>query len=235
MPGDSPDTTSPGSLTGRAAKRIFDIALVVAALPVCIPLGLAFALAIRLESRGPVIYSALRVGRDGREFRLYKFRSMYQDASGPGLTYQDDPRVTKIGRILRRSKFDEFPQVINVLRGQMSIVGPRPEAPEYVARYSPEQRRVLAMRPGLTSLAQVAHRDEEDELPAEGTEAYYVDVIMPQKLRVDVAYVDGWTIWLDIKIFAVGLAALFRVHSLLGLDRMAESALSDDQAGSPRN
>ncbi|MCH8223976.1 MAG: sugar transferase [Chloroflexi bacterium] len=225
MPG-----SAPGSRLGRAAKRLFDLAFVIVALPFCVPLALAVAVAIRLESRGPVIYGAARVGQNGRQFRLFKFRSMFQDASGPGLTYANDPRVTKVGRLLRRTKFDEFPQVFNVLRGQMSIVGPRPEAPEYVARYSPEQRQALTMRPGLTSLAQVAHRDEEDELPAQDTEAYYVAVIMPQKLRIDVAYVDGWSIWLDLRIFAVGLAALFRADSLLGLDRIVESALSDDQA-----
>ena len=230
MPDDDVLERAPGSRLGRAAKRLFDLGFVFAALPFCMPLVLAVVVAIRLESRGPVIYRAVRVGKNGRQFRLFKFRSMFQDASGPGLTYANDPRITKVGRILRRTKFDEFPQVINVLRGQMSIVGPRPEAPEYVARYSPEQRQALSMRPGLTSLAQVAHRDEEDELPAQDTEAYYTEVIMPQKLRIDVAYVDGWSIWLDLKIFAVGLAALFRAHSLLGLDRIVESALSDDQA-----
>ena len=148
------------------------------------------------------------------------------------MTYRDDPRVTRVGKFLRRTKFDEFPQVINILRGQMSIVGPRPEAPKYVESYSTEQRRVLTVRPGLTSLAQVAHRDEEDELPEVETEAYYIEAIMPQKLRIDVAYVDGWSIWLDLKIFAVGLAALFRAHSLLGLDRIVESASSDDEASS---
>lgn len=230
MPDDGLLERAPGSRLGRAAKRLFDLGFVFAALPFCMPLVLAVVVAIRLESRGPVIYRAVRVGKNGRQFRLFKFRSMFQDASGPGLTYANDPRITKVGRILRRTKFDEFPQVINVLRGQMSIVGPRPEAPEYVARYSPEQRQALSMRPGLTSLAQVVHRDEEDELPAQDTEAYYTEVIMPQKLRIDVAYVDGWSIWLDLKIFAVGLAALFRAHSLLGLDRIVESALSDDQA-----
>ena len=230
MPDDGLLERAPGSRLGRAAKRLFDLGFVFAALPFCMPLVLAVVVAIRLESRGPVIYRAVRVGKNGRQFRLFKFRSMFQDASGPGLTYANDPRITKVGRILRRTKFDEFPQVINVLRGQMSIVGPRPEAPEYVARYSPEQRQALSMRPGLTSLAQVAHRDEEDELPAQDTEAYYTEVIMPQKLRIDVAYVDGWSIWLDLKIFAVGLAALFRTHSLLGLDRIVESALGDDQA-----
>ncbi len=234
MPGDGQTIGAPGSRGGRAAKRLLDLAFVIAALPFCIPLGVAVAVLIRLESPGPVIYSAARIGRNGRQFRLFKFRSMFQDASGPSLTYLDDPRVTRVGKLLRRTKFDEFPQVINVLRGEMSIVGPRPEAPEYVARYSPEQRRALSVRPGLTSLAQVAHRDEEDELPAQDTEAYYIDVIMPQKLRVDVAYVNDWSIWLDLKIFAVGLAALFRAHSLLGLDRIVESALSDDQASPGR-
>lgn len=227
---DSEFKGPPGSRLGRASKRLFDLGFVIGALPICIPLGLVVAVAIRLESRGPVIYSTVRVGRNGRQFRIFKFRSMRQNVPGPGLTYRDDPRVTKVGKFLRRTKFDEFPQVLNILFGQMSIVGPRPEDPKYVARYSPEQQRTLSMRPGLTSLAQVAHRDEEDELPEQDTEAYYLDVIMPQKLRIDVAYVDDWSIWLDLKIFAVGLAALFRLHSLLGLDRMVESALENDKA-----
>ncbi len=222
----------PGSRLGRSTKRLFDLVFVIAVLPICLPPAILVALAIRLESRGSAIHSSTRVGRNGREFRIFKFRSMFQDASGPGLTYSGDPRVTRVGKLLRRTKFDEFPQVINVLRGQMSIVGPRPEAPEYVAHYSAEQRQALTMRPGLTSLAQVAHRDEEDELPEEETEAYYLDIIMPQKLRIDVAYAVRWSIWLDVKIFAVGLAALFRVDSLLGLDRIVETALGDDQAPS---
>ena len=206
-----------------AAKRAFDIGFVLLSLPVCLPIALVVAAAIPLDSSGPVIYSTRRVGRRGKTFRLFKFRTMVRDAAsiGPGLTFNADTRITRIGRILRRTKFDEFPQAVNVLLGQMSIVGPRPEAPKYVELYTREQRVALEARPGLTSLAQVAHRDEEDLLPAEDTERYYVDVIMPEKLRSDTTYVRNWSIWLDARIFLVGLAALFRLHTLLGLDRMS--------------
>ncbi len=220
----------PWNPLARAAKRAFDIGIVLVSLPVCLPLSALAAVAIILDSSGPVIYSTRRVGRRGREFRIFKFRTMVNDAvsRGPGLTFQGDPRVTRVGRVLRRTKFDEFPQVANVLRGQMSIVGPRPEAPEYVAHYTQEQRIALEARPGLTSLSQVAHRDEEELLPAEDPERHYVNVLMPRKLQLDVAYVRDWSIWLDLRIFMVGLAALFRLHAMFGLDRFVRMPAAAD-------
>jgi lipopolysaccharide/colanic/teichoic acid biosynthesis glycosyltransferase len=212
------------SLAGRTLKRTFDIGFVFVALPFCIPACLIAILAIKIDSRGPVIYSTDRVGKNARLFRLYKFRSMNADpsASGPGLTYSGDPRITRVGRWLRRTKFDEFPQILNVLKGEMSIVGPRPEAPEYVDHYTDMQRTALAVRPGLTSLAQVAYRDEEELIPAEDPVQYYLDEIMPRKLEFDAAYVLKWNIWMDMKIFLAGLAALFRFPTGFGLDSIVD-------------
>jgi lipopolysaccharide/colanic/teichoic acid biosynthesis glycosyltransferase len=133
-------------------------------------------------------------------------------ASGPGVTHRGDPRITTIGRILRRTKFDEFPQVINVLQGEMSIVGPRPEAPQYVRHYSAEQRAVLEMRPGLTSLAQVVYREEEAVLPDKDTEIFYLKEVMPRKLALDLFYVRNWSVILDLKVFLLGVFALLGIR-----------------------
>ncbi|MDO8884389.1 MAG: sugar transferase [Pseudotabrizicola sp.] len=152
-------------------KRVLDVGLIVLALPVLLPVVLLLALAIKLTSPGPVLFFQTRVGRDGRRFRMVKFRSMYPDAetrraallaqsdrAGLCFKHKDDPRVTKVGRILRRSSLDELPQLWNVLRGEMSLVGPRPALPEEVALYSYEAKQRLAGLPGLTGLWQVSGR-----------------------------------------------------------------------------
>jgi lipopolysaccharide/colanic/teichoic acid biosynthesis glycosyltransferase len=130
---------------------------------------------------------------------------------GPGLTHRDDPRITAVGRILRKTKFDEFPQVINVLKGDMSIIGPRPEAPQYAEAYPKDFKSILQMRPGLTSLAQVTHRNEEQMLPAEDTEDFYLSVILPRKLSMDMYYADHWSLGLDLRVFLLGVLALLKV------------------------
>jgi lipopolysaccharide/colanic/teichoic acid biosynthesis glycosyltransferase len=170
------------------------------------------ALLIRLTSPGPILYRAWRVGRGGREFTLYKFRSMVVGAekNGPGITAADDPRITPVGRILRRTKLDELPQLWNVLRGDMSLVGPRPEDPRYVAFYLPEQRRVLSVRPGITSLASIEYRHEEDSLRCAGCEERYIQEVMPAKLAMDLRYVEQATLPGDIVIILRTLRALFR-------------------------
>ncbi|MFZ1551113.1 MAG: sugar transferase, partial [Anaerolineae bacterium] len=132
---------------------------------------------------------AVRVGQDGRPFRLYKFRSMIvgTDRQGPGITATGDPRITRVGRFLRRAKLDELPQLINVLLGDMSLVGPRPEDPRYVAFYTPEQRRVLSVHPGITSPASLAYRHEEQLLAGEDWETHYRTRVLPAKLALDLA------------------------------------------------
>src|ERR1700674_2194218 len=144
-------------------KRGFDFAAAAVSLLVLAPLFLVIAVMIKRDSAGPVFYRGERVGLNGTRFRIYKFRTMVEhaDRHGPGITTRDDPRVTRFGRRLRRSKLDELPQLINVVRGEMSIVGPRPEIPEMVDEYPPLYRRLLALRPGITSPATLAYRNEE--------------------------------------------------------------------------
>jgi lipopolysaccharide/colanic/teichoic acid biosynthesis glycosyltransferase len=147
-------------------KRLFDIAGALAALCIVAPLLLPIALWVVLDSRGPVLYRARRIGRHHRPFAMYKFRTMVADAArrGPALTYQADPRITRAGRFLRRTHLDELPQLFNVLKGDMSLVGPRPEAPDYVDPGSPVWRQVLSVRPGICGLSQLAFATAESAI-----------------------------------------------------------------------
>ena len=173
-------------------KRFLDLLLALFSLFVAIvPLSL-IALCIKLTSRGPVLYRQQRVGRHAKLFPILKFRTMVQNADrlGPGVTSGDDPRVTRVGRFLRRSKLDELPQLLNVLRGEMSFVGPRPESPKYVAHYTEEQREVLRVRPGITGVTQLRWRNEEAMLQGvDDLETYYIEQVMPAKLASDLEYV----------------------------------------------
>ncbi len=182
---------------------MFDVTVAVVALIVTTPLWLSAALATRALAKGVVLHRARRVGLDGKEFTLYKFRSMHADAvtSGPAVSRRGDPRVTRVGRVLRRTKIDELPQLLNVLRGDMSIVGPRPEDPSYVACYTPEQRRVLDARPGLTSPASVRYRNEEALLAADNDDldAAYRR-ILTEKLAIDLHYLEHRTVWTDLRV-----------------------------------
>ena len=195
-------------------KRTFDAIVSLLVALIALPLWLAVAMAIKLETRGPVLHRARRIGKDGRPFTLYKFRTMVADAHcrGPGLTRQDDPRITRVGRFLRKLKTDEMPQVINVLKGEMSIVGPRPEDPRYVAHYTPEQRRVLSVRPGMASLAFVKYRHEEELLAAAGddVEQVYLTQILPDKLRMDLEYIEQQSFLFDLSVLAQAALSLFR-------------------------
>ncbi|MCE7949272.1 MAG: sugar transferase [Chloroflexi bacterium CFX4] len=193
-------------------KRAFDVVVSLAALILLSPLLIGAALAIKLGSPGPIFYRAVRVGRHGVPFKLYKFRSMIVNADrlGAGITTANDARITGIGRFLRRTKLDELPQLINVLRGEMSLVGPRPEDPRYVALYSPEQRRVLAVRPGITSLASVRYRHEEALLEGADWEQVYLQTIMPDKLAIDLEYVERATLLSDLGVLWQTLRAVFR-------------------------
>ena len=142
------------------ARRVAGVALCLLALLLLLPVMLAAALAVLLTDGRPVLYRAERVGRDGRPFHLLKFRTMTAGAAGPAVTGSADPRITQVGRLLRRTKLDELPQLVNVLRGEMNLVGPRPEDPRFVALYSSQQREVLSVRPGITSPAAVRYRHE---------------------------------------------------------------------------
>lgn len=192
--------------------RIIDWIVSAAALALVSPVFLVAALAIKLTSPGPVFHRAERVGKDGILFTLFKFRSMRADAAaaGPGITRSGDARITPAGRFLRRTKIDELPQLLNVLRGDMSLVGPRPEDPRYVALYSPEQRRVLSVRPGITSAASIRYRHEESMLTGDDWENLYVTNVMPAKLRIELDYLDRRTLASDLRLIVQTLFALFR-------------------------
>jgi lipopolysaccharide/colanic/teichoic acid biosynthesis glycosyltransferase len=202
-------------------KRPLDVLLAGLGMVALSPVIGAIAAAITLDSPGPVLYRATRSGRDGLPFTMYKFRTMRErrESHGPKITTYADRRVTRVGRLLRPARLDELPQLWNVLRGEMSLVGPRPEDPQYVALYSPEDRIVLAARPGVTSLAALLYRDEERLLVGEGWERVYVDEVMPAKLVIDRAYVEQQTLWLDLKILAATALAPFRLERLIRLDR----------------
>lgn len=171
-------------------KRVLDVCGATLALLASLPLFLALAVAIKLDSRGPVFFSHIRTGRDGRIFRLYKFRSMFLGSeSGPAITGKADPRTTRIGRLIRPLRIDELPQLLNVLTGDMSLVGPRPESPEFVTSYTAEQRQVLALRPGITGPTQLAWLGESDRFPPGVDPAqYYMRTMLPEKLQSDLWY-----------------------------------------------
>lgn len=176
------------------------------------PVFLVISLVIKLTSKGPVFYKADRAGQGGRLFKLYKFRSMVPDADrqGSGITGQDDPRITPIGRYLRRTKLDELPQLINVFLGDMSLVGPRPEDPRYLALYTAEQRQILAARPGITSPASLRYRREEELLRGDNRETIYREQILPHKLALDLAYLRQRTFWTDLVLILKTIAVVAR-------------------------
>lgn len=186
------------------AKRVFDIAVAALALVLLAPLLLALAAWIRLDSPGPVFFRQQRVGRFGRAFRIHKFRTMVADAAqrGPALTVGDDPRITRAGAWLRRSRLDELPQLIDVLAGDMSLVGPRPEVPHYVQHYPQGLRdRALAVRPGITDPSSLAHLDESARLArAADPEREYIEHILPAKLQAAADYAERATLWTDLLV-----------------------------------
>ncbi len=193
------------------ATRGRDLMLAGLLLVLLAPLWLVLALAIKRDSPGPVLYRALRVGRDGRGFTMLKFRTMRVGAdAGAGITGADDARVTRVGRWLRASRLDELPQLVNVLRGEMSLVGPRPESPRYVRFYSPEQRAVLHVRPGITGPTQLRFRDEATWLTGPDIEECYVRDLLPAKLASDLAYVRQRSFWHDLAVLLATARLLTR-------------------------
>ncbi len=182
--------------------RLLDVPAAALGLLLLSPLLALIALLVKLDSPGPALYKARRVGIGGATFRLYKFRTMVDNAQyfGPGITGSNDKRVTRVGRWLRRHRLDELPQLFNVLKGDMSLVGPRPEDPRYVTYYTPQQRKLLEVRPGITSSASLAYRDEADLLTGEEWEQEYIHVIMPQKLALELDYQRQRTIWSDLRV-----------------------------------
>ncbi|WP_295991162.1 sugar transferase [uncultured Alistipes sp.] len=184
-------------------KRMFDVVMSGLGLLVLSPLFAVVAVWIKLDSPGPVFYRQIRVGRNNRDFRLFKFRSMRVGSDSKGLITVGghDPRVTRSGYFIRKYKLDELPQLINVLIGDMSLVGPRPEVRKYVDMYTPEQLHVLDVRPGITSLASIRYRNENELLDrAEDPDRCYVEEVMPDKLRIDLEYVADRSFAYDLKL-----------------------------------
>lgn len=194
-------------------KRGLDVVVSLVGLALFLPLMLALALWVMCDSRGPILYRQVRVGRNGRDFRLLKFRSMRVDADRLGLITVGgrDPRVTRAGYYLRKYKLDELPQLLNVLRGDMSLVGPRPEVRKYVDLYTPEQLRVLTVRPGITDLASLRYRHENDLLAqAEDPDTYYIETVMPAKLALNLEYIDHQSFWGDLRLIGQTVVAVCR-------------------------
>lgn len=186
-------------------RRLLDLAVAIALLLILAPILTVLAIAIRLDSSGPAFFRQERIGRGGRAFRILKFRTMRVDAESRGaqITIGRDPRITRVGEVLRRYKLDELPQLINILRGEMSLVGPRPEVPRYVALYTAEQREILEYRPGLTGPASLKFSDESSLLAAQpDPERYYREVLIPAKIAEDLAYLSGATLLSDAQLLA---------------------------------
>ena len=185
------------------ARRALDVAVSGALLLASAPVLGILALAVRATSPGPTLFRHERVGRDGRPFQLLKFRTMVADAPARGgaLTAPGDPRITRLGAVLRRWKLDELPQLVNVLRGDMSLVGPRPEVPRYVSLYNEAERRIFAVRPGITDPSSLLYRDESAVLATyPDPERAYREVVLPHKIAVSLAYADSRTVLSDVTL-----------------------------------
>lgn len=185
------------------AKRVFDVVVSLILLVVLSPVFLILWIAIRVDSRGAALFQQIRVTQYGREFRIYKFRTMVVDAEklGAQVTTKGDSRVTKVGRFLRKCRLDELPQLVNILKGDMSFVGTRPEVPRYVAAYSDVMWATLLLPAGVTSTASIEYKDEDRLLSnAEDADKTYIDAILPEKMRYNLQYLLDYSFWKDIKI-----------------------------------
>ncbi len=192
-------------------KRIFDIVFSFAGLIILSPVFIVIAIFIKLDSKGPVLYKQTRVGRNNKDFKLLKFRTMNPDSDSKGLLTVGgrDPRITKTGYYLRKFKLDEFPQLINVLYGEMSFVGPRPEVRKYVDLYTEDQKKVLDVSPGITDVASIKYKNENDLLEkAEDPEKYYIEKIMPDKIKLNLEYINERSFFKDFKVILRTLSAV---------------------------
>ena len=162
---------------------------------------LAIAIFIKIDSKGPVFFMQKRIGKDGKPFRIFKFRTMYDQAEGDTVTTADDPRITRMGHWLRHSKVDCLTELVNVFIGQMSFVGPRPDVPGYADQLQGDDRRILQLRPGITGPASIKYRNEEELLAQQADPKNYNDtVIWPDKVKINLDYLDHWTFWRDIQL-----------------------------------
>jgi lipopolysaccharide/colanic/teichoic acid biosynthesis glycosyltransferase len=201
--GDEADASPGPRMAQRFAKRAFDLLVSGVALVVLSPLLIVLAAAVKLDSRGPALFKQVRVGRAGRPFRIYKLRSMVRDAErmAGNVSPTGDPRITRVGAFLRKWYLDELPQLFNVIKGDMSLVGPRPETPGYVAHYTQDERRVLAVKPGVAGPSTLAFVDESRLLDeADDPEDYYVNHLLHERVRLDLRYVDRRSLLGDVRL-----------------------------------
>src|SRR4051795_10821647 len=200
-----------GTVARAVVKRAVDITVSAVLLLLALPIILIVALAIKLDSPGPVFYAARRIGYRGRPLRMFKFRKMHHSAAGPRLTTDDDERFTRVGAWLAKSKLDELPQLWNVLRGDMSLIGPRPEDPAFVALHAPDFIEILRVRPGVTGLSQIAFAEESRILDDDDPTGHYLDRILPQKMGMDRLYAMRYHVRLALSILVwTGVAVLLR-------------------------
>jgi len=222
----SPEISSPQLASvqsvGVAAKRVYDILCSFCGLVVLSPVFFLISAMIKLGDGGSIFYRQTRIGLNGRPFQIIKFRSMVAgaDRSGPSITRQGDERITRIGRFLRKSKLDELPQLWNVLKGDMSLVGPRPEVPRYIEHFTPDQRRILNYKPGITDMASIYFRNEEKLLRnAQDVEKFYLEQCLPRKLKLNLGYAARANLWTDTWMILQTLCpywiGLLAVYSLI--------------------
>jgi len=185
-------------------KRMFDLLLSIPSLIILSPVYLLSAILIKLDTPGPILFSQDRIGQNGKPFRLYKFRTMVKDAAkiGPPVTTAHDPRITKTGRLLRKFKVDEMLQVMNIVKGDMSVIGPRPEVKKYIDIFAEEYKDILKIKPGMTDYALIVFRNEEDILSRfQNVEEGYIKEVMPEKIKLYRQYLSEMSLKTDIKIF----------------------------------
>lgn len=216
---------SPPHVVGYNMKRLFDLCFSIIGLIILSPLFLLLAIWVKVSDGGPVLFRQERVGLNGRRFWILKFRSMIVNAAaaGPSITRDGDARITRAGRILRKTKLDELPQLWNVMVGEMSFVGPRPEVSEYVAKYTAEERRVLALKPGITDLATLEFRNEEEMLREESRnrnvetgkelERFYLEYCVPRKIQLNLEYAQRANLLQDLRIILRTLFPFFDAHT----------------------
>ena len=200
-------------MIGAGTKRAFDVVVAGFTLLVLAPFMVLIAISVKLDSPGPVVYRQTRIGRGGRPFTLLKFRSMVRDADrlAPNVSPSGDPRVTRMGRFLRAWYLDELPQLLNVLLGTMSLVGPRPETPEFVEHYTSSERRVLGVRPGIVGPSTLAYMHEPDLLASSAApEDVYVAIVLHERVRLDLEYIGSQSLSSDIRLMYRQLLAILR-------------------------
>jgi lipopolysaccharide/colanic/teichoic acid biosynthesis glycosyltransferase len=189
---------------GRYGKRLFDLILSIPSIIILLPVFLISAVLIKIETSGPISFNQERIGYDGRPFNLYKFRTMVKDASstGPSVTPADDPRITRVGRLLRKFKVDEMLQIFNIVKGDMSVIGPRPELQKFVDEFKDDYRKILKIKPGMTDYALIAFRNEEEILSKfDNVEEGYIKEVMPEKIKLYKKYLNEMSLGTDIRIF----------------------------------